>query len=105
MLDILKDYTTKRVDLLKLEATEKGVTTAGTLTVIILLAVFAIFFLILFNIGIGILIGSYIGSYAFGFLIVAGFYFLVFIVLLLASKSIKNMIANRLLKTFNNPEE
>ena len=105
MLDILKDYASKRADLLKMEATEKGVVTAGTLALIILLFVFAIFFLILFNIGVGVLIGSYIGNYAYGFLLVAAFYFLVFIIMIISGKSIKNMIANKLLKTLNNPKE
>ncbi len=105
MLDLIKEYSSKRLDLLKMEATEKGVTTAGILTLIILLSVFAIFFLILFNIGIGFLIGSAVGSYAYGFLIVAGFYLLVFVILILTGKSLRNMIANKLLKTFNNPKE
>lgn len=105
MLDLLKEYSSKRLDLLKMEAAEKSVTTAGILTLIILLSVFAIFFLILFNIGIGILIGSAIGNYAYGFLIVAGFYFLIFIILMISGKALRNMIANKLLKTFNNPKE
>jgi uncharacterized membrane protein len=105
MFDLLKDYALKRADLLKMEAAEKGVVTASTLTLIILLAIFGIFFLILFNIGIAVLVGSYINNYSYGFLIVAAFYLLVLIILLISGKSVKNMIANKLLQTFNNPQE
>ena len=74
MLDLLKDYALKRVDLLKMEATEKGVLTVSTIILSVVMAVFALFFLILLNIGIALLIGSALDSNAYGFLIVAGFY-------------------------------
>ena len=104
MLDILKDYASKRLDLLKMEATEKGVTSAGILVIASLLAVFGIFFLILLNIGLALLIGNYLGNNSYGFLIVAGFYLLFVIIFIVAFKPIKHMIANKILKTFNNPE-
>lgn len=104
MLDLLKDYALKRVDLLKMEATEKGVLTVSTIILSIVMAVFALFFLILLNIGIALLIGSALDCNAYGFLIVAGFYLLIMLILVFAGKSIKDMISNKLIKMFNTPD-
>lgn len=103
MVEIIKDYAAKRLELLKLSATERGVVTAGTLTFLIMVAIFTVFFLILFNIGIAILIGTALDNYAYGFLVVAGFYLLLLILTIVFGKAIKDMIANKLLNTFNNP--
>lgn len=101
MLDILKDYATKKADLLKLEATEKTVLVAGTATYLAVAAVATIFFLILLNIGLGLLIGFYLHNYAYGVLIMAGLYLLVIIITLLARNAIKNMVANKIIKLLN----
>lgn len=105
MLDIIKDYTKKRLDLLKMEATEKGVATAGTVTIGVLLGVFGIFFLILLNIGIGLLIGYYLNNYGYGVLIVAGFYLLLIIIVILARKAVKNLVANKIIKAIYKQDE
>ncbi len=104
MLDLLKDYALKRVDLLKMEATEKGVLTVSTIILSVMMAVFALFFLILLNIGIALLIGSALDSNAYGFLTVAGFYLLIILILVFTGKSIKDMISNKLIKMFNTPD-
>lgn len=101
MLEIVKDYAQKKLELIKLEATEKSVTTAGLVTVFALVGVAALFFIILLNIGIGLLIGAYLGNYGYGVLIVAGFYLLLMIIFLLSKNAIKNSIANLLLKSLN----
>ena len=101
MIDVLKDYATKRVDLLKMEATEKGSVTAGTVTILVLFSVAALFFIILLNIGLGLLIGYYLGNYAYGILIMAGFYLLLMIIFFLAKNSIKNGVANKIIKSLN----
>ncbi len=101
MLDLVKDYALKRVDLLKMEATEKGVLTAGIATVISLIALFFVFFLILLNIGVAFLIGHALENDAYGFLIVAGFYLLMMGLMVLLMKPIKNMVANKLIKLLN----
>lgn len=101
MLDLLKEYASKRMDLLKMEATEKSSLTAGTITYLAIAAVAALFFIILLNIGLGLLIGFYLGNYAYGLLIMAGFYLLILIIVLLARNSIKNGIANKIIKAIN----
>lgn len=104
MVEILKDYATKRLDLLKMDVMERGVVTAGSLTFIILLALFGTFFLILLNIGLAVLVGQWVGNYGYGFLIVAGFYLLLLIGVFIFGKNIKDSIANKLLKSFNDPK-
>lgn len=104
MVELIKEYASKRVDLLKMDAMERGVVTAGTLTFLILVAIFGIFFMILLNIGISILVGFYLHNYAYGFLAVSGFYFILLIGVIIFGKKIKDKIANKLLKSFNNPK-
>ncbi len=101
MLDIIKDYAYKRADLLKLEVTEKSVTLIGTITFLVLAAFSSLFFVILLLFGIGFLIGTYLNNYGYGLLIVAGFYLLVLILLFLKRKTIKNMVANKILESLD----
>ena len=101
MLEVIKNYASKRFDLLKMEAAEKSVVTAGMLTVAILAGIAAIFFIILLNIGLGLLIGSYLGNYAYGILIMAGVYLLILLIIFVSSKAIKNKVADRILKSLN----
>ena len=101
MLDLVKEYASKRLDLLKMEATEKSSITAGTLAILIMLAIAGFFFIILLNFGLGLLIGSYLGNYAYGLLIMSGFYLLILLIVILARKSIKNSIANKIIKLLN----
>ena len=101
MVELVKDYASKKIDLLKMEATEKSSLTVGALTFIILASVAAIFFIILLNIGLGLWIGDLIGNYAYGVLIMAGFYFLLLLIIFIARKSIKNSIANKIIKALN----
>lgn len=101
MLDLVKEYASKRIDLLKMEAAEKSSLTAGMFTVFAIAIVAGLFFILLLNIGIALLIGKFIGNYGYGLLIVSGFYLLVLIIVLLARRSIVNGVANKIIKSFN----
>lgn len=101
MLDLVKEYASKRIDLLKMEAAEKSSLTAGMFTVFAIAIVAGLFFILLLNIGIALLIGKFIGNYGYGLLIVSGFYLLVLIIVLLARHSIVNGVANKIIKSFN----
>ncbi len=101
MINLVKDYASKRLELLKLEATEKTSIGAGTLVLVCAAVIFALFFLILFNIGVGLYIGSLLGNYAYGLLIVSAFYLLALFVLLLLRKSITSKVAGSLIKFLN----
>ena len=101
MVEIIKEYASKRIDLLKMEVTEKSSVTAGIITFIVLLSIAAIFFIILLNVGIGLLIGYWLGNYAYGMLIMAGIYLLIIIILFVARKSLQNTVADKIIKLIN----
>ncbi|QBO59192.1 phage holin family protein [Chryseobacterium salivictor] len=101
MVDIVKEFASKKIDLLKMEMTEKSSLTVGTLTYLVLASVAALFFIILFNIGLGLLIGSWLGNYAYGILIMAGFYLLILIITFAVRNTIRNKVADKIIKFIN----
>lgn len=101
MVDIVKEFTTKKIDLLKMEMTEKSSITVGTLTYLLLGTVAALFFIILFNIGLGLLLGSWLGNYGYGILMMAGFYLLILLLIFALRNSIKYKIADTIIKFIN----
>lgn len=101
MVEIVKEFASKKLDLLKMEVTEKSSVTAGLITFITLAAIAALFFIILFNIGLGLLIGYWLGNYAYGILIMAGFYLLILAILFITRKSIQNKVADKIIKLIN----
>ena len=101
MVEIVKEFASKKLDLLKMEVTEKSSVTAGLITFICLFAIAALFFIILFNIGLGLLIGYWLGNYAYGILIMAALYLLIIAILFLSRKSIQNTVADKIIKLIN----
>lgn len=100
MIDLIKEYASKRADLLQLEATEKSVTILGTVIYIILILFSVLFFIQLFLFGLAFLIGSYLNNYGYGLLIVAGLFLIALIVVLKNREKIKNTLANKILESF-----
>lgn len=98
MIDTLKDYAEKRLELLKLEATEKSSLGAGNLVFIVLVSITLLFFIVLLNIGLGFWIGSLLGNYAYGLLIMAGFYLLLTLILFALRKTVLNSVAGSIIK-------
>jgi hypothetical protein len=101
MIETIKEYATKRIDLLKIEATEKSSLSAGVIAYLVVLLVAFGFFIILFNFGIAFLIGRAMGDQSYGFLIVAGFYLLVMIIIMIFKKKIVNYVADQVIKFLN----
>lgn len=102
MLDLIKNYSIKKIELLKMEATEKTSVAAGSVVFLIAIFIFILFFLILFSVGLGLLIGYYLGNYGFGVLIIAGIYLLIIGILFAARKSLKNSVADKIINALNN---
>lgn len=98
MLELLKQYAGKRIDLLKLEATEKSVSVAGIAAVASITALFGLFFLILLLVGLGLVLGRYLDNYGLGVLIMAAFCLLLIVLVFLLRKTIKDKVANSILK-------
>ncbi|MCD1117273.1 phage holin family protein [Chryseobacterium turcicum] len=101
MIETIKEYASKRIDLLKIEATEKSSISAGVIAYLVILLVAFGFFIILFNFGLAFLIGKALDNYSYGFLIVAGFYFVVMILVATFKKRIVNMVANKVIEFLN----
>jgi positive regulator of sigma E activity len=101
MIETIKEYASKRIDLLKIEATEKSSLSAGLITYFIVLLVAFAFFIILFNFGMAFLIGKALDNTSYGFLIVAGFYFLLMIFVVVFKNKIVNSVADQVIKFLN----
>jgi hypothetical protein len=101
MIETIKEYASKRIDLLKIEATEKSSLSAGLITYFVVLLVAFAFFIILFNFGIAFLIGKALDNYSYGFLIVAAFYSLVMAFVVSLKTKIVNTVADQVIKFLN----
>jgi uncharacterized membrane protein YiaA len=101
MIEIVKEFASKKIDLLKMEATEKGSLTAGVIAFLAIAIVAALFFIILFNIGLGLLIGYWLGNYAYGILIMAGFYLLILVITIFSRKAIQTSVADKIIRLIN----
>jgi hypothetical protein len=101
MIETIKEYASKRIDLLKIEATEKSSLSAGIITYLVLMLVAFGFFIILFNFGIAFLIGKALGNSSYGFLIVAAFYLVVMIMIMAFKKKLVNYVADQVIKFLN----
>lgn len=76
MLKTSGEYLENRLDLMKLKAT-KSISEAVSEMVskLIVMLIFSFFFLVL-NIGLGLWLGELLGKTYYGFLVLAGFYFI-----------------------------
>ncbi|KIC63013.1 phage holin family protein [Chryseobacterium taiwanense] len=101
MIETIKEYASKRIDLLKLEATEKSSLSAGIITYLVILLVAFAFFIILFNFGIAFLIGKALDNTSYGFLIVAAFYFVIMIFVVAFKQKIVYSVADKVIKFLN----
>lgn len=101
MVEIVKDYLNKRLDLIKIETTEKTSVGLGHLVFLSLLFIFGSFFVLLLNIGIGLLIGYFLGNYGYGVLIISGFYLILLLLAFKFKTKITECVANKIIKFLN----
>jgi hypothetical protein len=101
MLETLKEFISKKIELLKMEALEKTALIFSFLALLSIILIAFLFFILLLNIGLGLWIGSLLGNYAYGILIMAAFYLILILIALIARKSIKNNVASFVLKFLN----
>lgn len=101
MIETLKEYASKRIDLLKIQATEKSSIFSGVIAYLVVLLVAFAFFIILFNFGIAFLLGKALNNTSYGFLIVAAFYLLVMILIVIFKKRIVHFTANKVIQFLN----
>jgi len=98
-----KDYVDNRLELFKLKFIDKSSSIASSaVSGITLFVIFFIFFVIL-NIGIALLIGDLVGKSYLGFLIWAGFYLIVGLVIMFSrNKIFKGPISGAIIRKFYN---
>lgn len=99
MFGNIKNYVQDKITLAKLEGVESIGRIISRVTVLILMAIFATFFLLIISFAAGYYISLFYDSYSVGFLIVAGFYFLLFLLLLIFKKGIQNLIINMVISS------
>jgi uncharacterized membrane protein len=105
ILDTLKDYTEKRIEILKMEAAEFTAKQMGSLVFIIMLFIFIFCFFVFLNVGLGLWVGSYFDNYAYGILLIAFSYFSAFALMIIFRKSIKRLVFGKFLSLFFNNDQ
>ena len=101
MIEILKDFAEKKVDLLKMEATEKSAMVSGLLYFLVIALTFLVFFVVFLILGLGLWIGYLLGNYAYGLFIMSALCLIFFIIVIMKRKAIQNYAANMFIKFLN----
>lgn len=98
----LKQYIDQRILLLRLQATEKVSRIAAAMVTVVVIVVVALFLLIFASITAGYWLADLTGSLTAGFGIVALFYLVIFLfVILFLRKILQNFIINKLIDLFH----
>ncbi len=99
LLNSALDYGKTSLELIKVSAVERGSKIVSKFIVGIMLVLLFFFSIVFLNVALALWIGSLFSSITLGFLIVGGFYLLLFILLmLLAKKTIGPIIRNAIIK-------
>ena len=102
LLEKVEAYGKTSFELLKLKALAKTADVSSTLISRLLLISFILFFVFTINIAVALWIGDLLGKNYYGFLIVAGFYALASIILLIVHAAVKTRVNNTIIKQLFN---
>lgn len=102
LIDRTEAYAKSSLELLKLRALDKTGEVTSALVSRSLLVIAISFFVFTLNIAIALWLGDELGKTYYGFLIVAGFYALVAIILLVIHPFIKNKANNAIIRKILN---
>ena len=102
LLEKVETYTKTSFELAKLKALAKTADVTSTMFSRSLFILLVSFFAFTINIALALWIGDLLGKNYYGFLIVAGFYALASIILLIAHPSIKIRLNNTIIKQLFN---
>ena len=97
----IKDYADTRIDLAKLKMIRKasGILSSIISGVVLVLLLFMV--LICITVGLSLLIGNALGNVWLGFLIMAGIYIIIGLIMFMSrSKLLKTPISNKFIKEF-----
>lgn len=96
-----REYLDTRINIIKLTAVDKGSSAVSSAAVYLALAVISFLFLVFLSIGAALAISSALESSYTGFLIVAGIYLILGILLyVMQDKWVKTPIVNAMIKSF-----
>ncbi len=96
--DLLVDYTEKRIELIKLEAVEKTAIVGGLSASFLLIILFSFMSIMFLSVMMGFLLADITGSMLKGFGLLALFYVLLLILVIVFRTSISKPISNLLVR-------
>lgn len=102
LLEKAEAYGKTSFELLRLKALAKTADVSSTLLSRSLFILLVIFFAFTINIAVALWIGDMLGKAYYGFFIVAGFYALVSVIILLVHPSIKKSVSNNIIRQLFN---
>ena len=102
LLEKVETYTKTSFELMKLKALAKTADVTSTLFSRSLFILLVSFFAFTINIAVALWIGDLLGKNYYGFLIVAGFYAIASIILLMVHPAIKTRVNNNIIKQLFN---
>ena len=98
----LQQYIQQRILLLRLQATEKVSRIASTIITSVFIVVIGLFLLVFASLTAGFWLADITGSLTAGFGIVALFYFIVFLfIIIFLRKMLQNLFINKLIRLFH----
>ncbi len=98
-IDLLKQYISDRITLIKLQSIEKVSAIAASIVSGVILAVLGLFFLVFLSITLGFLLASWLDSNTAGFGIVAGIYLLLIILVVAFGKKLfGNLVTKKIIQ-------
>lgn len=102
LLEKVETYTKTSFELMRLKALSKTADVTSTLFSRCLFILLVSFFAFTINIAVALWIGDVLGKNYYGFLIVAGFYALASVILLIVHPSIKTRVNNTIIRQLFN---
>ena len=84
----IKQYIGTNIELIQLEVINRFSVIGASLISIILIGIIGILFVLFISIGAGFYLSYLLGNYYFGFAIIAGFYLLLFLILIIGKKKL-----------------
>lgn len=97
-----ENYTKSNIELIKMKSVLKVSDIGSELLSRLILSLFLLLFFITLSVGLGYWIGEYYGKISLGFLILAGCYALLGLILFLFHKSIKALLNNSIITQIYN---
>ncbi len=102
----VKEYAETKLDLVALNVQDKSSNLMGSAASILVVGIVILFILLFLSLGVALIIGHCFHNPSIGFFFIAGFYFLVGLVVYFSrNKWIKTPVINALLKKINFHEE